>query len=201
MRCVGTGKIHAFCAFGVEATLREEISAPRNVAYVYVFKTGGKSDQGELAEMRPIYDQHLALIAALSKDLNREFDMAPCGFCKIPAAHETAHLIRTGILIGAEIRNFDEKRLFEITDIVLNPAKIDIPYFFVSLSGVLGFGNRQTADRWGDLRPTQDNELHVLDIKAQAMREAPAVDRENFVETASPQWRQTLDEYWNGVLK
>ena len=83
---------------------------------------------------------------------------------------------------------------------VLDPADRTIGYVLVSRGGFLGMGEQLVAVRWQDLRATADHEMFVLDVPKSAFEQAPAVGSGNFAETASQDWRQRMDRFWDGQL-
>jgi hypothetical protein len=56
------------------------------------------------------------------------------------------------------------------------------------------------AVRWTDLRATDDHEIYVLDASSEAFAAAPKVERQNFAESFGEDWRNRLDQYWDGVV-
>ena len=81
------------------------------------------------------------------------------------------------------------------------PTDRTIAYVLVSRGGFLGFGGELVAVPWQDLRATADHEIFVLDVPKSAFEKAPAVGSTNFAETASRNWREKLDQFWNQHLK
>jgi hypothetical protein len=182
-----------FHVFGVEATPGKTMQALRDAAYVYVFEGDERSCQRELAAMRAVYDQHQKLIGTETDDANVRTAWRRARLARAEPVTKMNDLMRIDVLVGSEIRNPKDEQLDEIADIVLNPEKRGILYVLVSRGGFVGFGGKQVAVRWSDLRATEGHELYVLDVAPKAMDEAPAVDRRNFATTASREWQRSLD--------
>jgi len=190
-----------YYGWGIE-TPRHKIRSLREAAYVYALSDDEQSCEMILSSMQKIYEDHQKRLAGQKGDdldTRRQWRRAHLSTAK-PVA-QMDHLMRADVFIGSELRNLKDEKLGEIKDLVLNPEKQDILYVLVSRGGFLGLGEKLVAVRWSDLRATEDHELYVLDAQAKALDDAPKVGRGNFEKTADADWRRSLSEYWDRVLK
>ncbi|MGE5506681.1 MAG: PRC-barrel domain-containing protein [Actinomycetota bacterium] len=98
-------------------------------------------------------------------------------------------LLRADALIGAEVRNRDDRRLGDIADVVIDPRGGTVAYV------LLGRGDRLVAVPFNRLEATADRGLYVLDIDPARLAEAPALDPGNLDELAGHQ--QQIDAFWD----
>lgn len=186
---------------GTEPTPRKKLRALFDAATVYAYSGDEQLCEQTLVSMRAVYDQHQKLIGSEADDPDIATAWRRAHLARSKPVAGMNHLMLASLLIGAEIRNLNDDRLGEITDIILNPAKQDILYVTATRGGFLGFGEKLLAVRWADLRATDDHELYVLDVTPKALADAPALNRRNFAETADPAWQHSLAQYWDSVLK
>lgn len=185
-----------YYAWGVEGTPRQKIRSLREAAYVYAKSGDEQACQMVLASMQEAFEEHQEFLgpAADEPEVRRKWRRAHIS--RAEPVTQMDHLMRADVLIGSELRNFQDEKLGEIEDVVMNPQEQRIIYVLASHGGFFGFGERLVAIPWSDLRATQDHELYVLDVPDDAMRNAPKVDRSNFRSTADSAWQDSLSAYW-----
>nr|WP_306264850.1 PRC-barrel domain-containing protein [Pararhizobium sp. IMCC3301] len=186
--------------FGLVGTTRQRMQALRDAADVYAF--GGNEDacQMVLASMQQIYEEHDELVGIEADDPETRTEWRRAHLAKALPVTEMDRLMRADVVIGADLRTPDDATLGEITDVVLDPKLKTIAYVLVSRGGFLGMGEELVAVRWTDLRATDDHEIYVLDASPESFAAAPKVERRNFGESSGDTWRNSLDQYWAGVI-
>lgn len=187
--------------WGVEGTPRQKMRTLRDAAYIYAWSDDEQSCQMVLGSMRAVYEEHQNLVGTEADDPHVRTAWRRAHLERAKPITEMGHVMRADILIGSEIRNLKDEKLGEVDDIVLNPEQRGILYVLATRGGFLGFGEKLVAIRWSDLRATEDHELYVLDVPAEAFDDAPAVDGRTFATTADAAWQRTLGEYWDSVLQ
>lgn len=187
-------------AFGMSGTPRQKMQWLRDAAYVYAFDGNDQTCQIVLASMRQVYQEHQKLVGSESDDPNARTAWRRAHLAQATPVAEMDRLMRTDIVIGADIRTPEDEKLGEIKDIVLDPARQTIAYVLASRGGFLGLGAALVAIRWSDLRATTDHEIYVLNVSPEAFAAAPKIERSSFDQTSGENWRSTLDEYWAGVV-
>ncbi len=192
----GTG----YGSYGVVGTSRQRMQALRDAADVFAFAGNEDACQMVLASMRQIYEEHDELVGIEADDPEVRTAWRRAHLAKAMPVTEMDRLMRADVVIGADLRTPDDATLGEITDVVLDPQLQTIAYVLVSRGGFLGVGGELVAVRWTDLRATDDHEIYVLDASPESFTAAPRVERQNFGEGSGDAWRNSLDQYWAGVI-
>lgn len=101
-------------------------------------------------------------------------------------------------IIGADVRNMQNKDLGYIDDIILQPDSNEIDMVVVSYGGFLGVGGKYIAVPWSELQVTTDDEerVYVLNMSEEMIKNAPAFDRENWSDLDSDEWRKQNRIYY-----
>ena len=187
--------------YGVAATPRQKMQAFRDAAYVYALDGDEQACVTVLASMRQIYEEHQELVGNEDDDPNARATWRRAHLAQAIPVTAMDRLMRADVIIGADIRTPEDTTLGEIEDIVLDPARQTIAYVLASRGGFLGLGEELVAVRWTDLRATADHEIYVLEASPEAFAAAPKVGRGRFQEDGYDGWRDTLDQYWAGVVR
>ncbi len=187
--------------YGIAGTPRAQIQALRGAAQVFAVQGDEESCQRVLREMRAIFEAHQELVGPEADDPEARTAWRRAHLANAKPVTAMRRLMRADVVIGAEVRNPQDEKLGVIEDVVLDPSDGSIVYVLVGHGGFLGFGRQLVALRWQDLRATTDHEIFVLDVAESVITDAPAVDAENFAQTADPSWRQELDQFWDERLK
>lgn len=187
--------------YGVAGTPRQKMQALRDAAYVYALDGDQQACETVLTSMRQIYEEHQELIGSENDDPNARSAWRRAHLAQASPVTDMDRLMRADVVIGADIRTPEDTMLGEIEDIVLDPARQTIEYVLASRGGFLGLGEELVAVRWTDLRATADHEIYVLEASPEAFAAAPMVERDSFDESGEDEWRDTLDQYWAGVVR
>lgn len=186
--------------YGTSGTPRQKMQSLSDAAYIYAFDGNEQSCQMVLASMRQVYQEHQKLVGLESDDPNARTAWRRAHLERATPLTQMSSLMRADIIIGADIRTPEDEELGEIEDIVLDPDRQTIAYVLASRGGFLGLGEELVAVRWSDLRATTDHEIYVLDASPEVFAAAPKVERGSFDKSSGDSWRNSLDQYWAGVV-
>lgn len=187
--------------YGVAATPRQKMQVLRDAAYVYALDGDEQACETVLASMRQVYEEHQELVGIENDDPNARAAWRRAHLAQASPVTKMNRMMRADVIIGADIRTPEDETLGEIEDIVLDPARQTIAYVLASRGGLLGLGEELVAVRWTDLRATADHEIYVLEASPEAFAAAPKAERGSFEESGDNGWRDTLDQYWAGVVR
>jgi hypothetical protein len=98
-------------------------------------------------------------------------------------------LLRADALIGAEVRNRDDRRLGDIADVVIDPRAGAVAYV------LLGRGDKLVAVPFQRLEATADRGLYVLDVDPDRLAAAPTLEPGQVDELAGRQ--QEIQAFWD----
>jgi len=196
----GIGYGAGYSGYGGIGTPRQQMQALRDAAAVYAFEGDEETCQIVLASMQKIYEEHDAMVGIEADDPEARTAWRRAHLANAEPVTNMDQLMRADVVIGADLRTPDDATLGEITDVVLDPQLQTIAYVLVSRGGFLGIGEELVAVRWTDLRATDDHEIYVLDASPESFMAAPNVDRRNFEASSGQDWRNSLDQYWAGVI-
>jgi len=186
--------------YGLIGTPRQQMQVLRDAAGVYALAGDEKACQMVLASMREINEAHDELVGFETDDPEARTAWRRAHLAKAVPVTEMDRLMRADVIIGVELRTADDTMLGEIKDVLLDPQRQTIAYVLASRGGFWGLGEELIAVRWTDLRATDDHEIYVLDASSEAFAAAPKVERQNFAESFGEDWRNRLDQYWDGVV-
>jgi sporulation protein YlmC with PRC-barrel domain len=187
--------------YGFPGTPREQIEALRGAAQVLAYEGDEQACEQVLSKMRQTFEEHQKMLSVEADNPEAADAWRRAHLANAKPVTEMSRLMRADVVIGSDLRNRKDEELGEIKDVVIDPTDRSIAYVLVSRGGFLGFGSELVAVPWQDLRATPDHEIFVLDVPRSAFEKAPAVGSANFAETASREWRQKLDQFWNEQLK
>ncbi|MCQ0090441.1 PRC-barrel domain-containing protein [Roseovarius sp. M141] len=186
--------------YGLIGTPRQQMQMLRDAAGVYALAGDERACQMVLASMRDIYEAHDKLVGFETDNPEARTAWRRVHLAKAVPVTEMDRLMRADVIIGVDLRTADDTMLGEIKDIVLDPKRQTIAYVLASRGGFLGLTEELIAVRWADLRATDDHEIYVLDVSPEAFAAAPKVERRNFEASSGQGWRNSLDQYWAGVI-
>lgn len=186
--------------YGLIVTPRQQLQALRDAADVYASQGNEEACQTVLSSMRQIYEEHDALVGIETDDPQMRTAWRRAHLANAKPVTEMGRLMRADVIIGADLRTTDDASLGEIEDVVLDSQRQSVAYVLVSSGGFLGLGRELVAVRWTDLRATNDHEIYVLDVSPEAFAAAPKVQRRHFEASYGQDWRNSLDQYWAGVI-
>lgn len=108
--------------------------------------------------------------------------------------------LRASDVIGADLRNAENKDLGEIDDIIVSQKEsgAGTQYAIVSSGGFLGLGEKRIAVPWDELKVTTegDNPIFVLNVSEEALKNAPSFERNAWPDVDSDAWRKQNDDFY-----
>lgn len=185
--------------FDSTGTPRHRIRVLRSAAYALAMEGSEARCQAVLDDMRSLFRRHQQAIEG--RPANAE-ERSRWRHAHLARSHPVSAMLAplpVGVLIGADLRNRQDERLGEITDVVLDPADGRVAFVLVARGGFLGIGADLVAVRWQDLRATEDHETFVLDVPSSLFDSAPRVERRSSTGIARDAWREPLERFWGRI--
>jgi sporulation protein YlmC with PRC-barrel domain len=105
-------------------------------------------------------------------------------------------LMTASTLEGDRVVNRQGEDLGEIDEIMLDVPRGRIAYAVMSSGGFLGMGDKLFAIPWSALTLDTDNKCFVLDVDKQRLQEAPGFDKDNWPNTADPEFDTRVHTYY-----
>lgn len=97
-------------------------------------------------------------------------------------------LVSASRMIGNEVFNRKEQSIGSVREFILNSETGDPQYVVVSSGGFLGFGERLHAIPWKALSLDTVNQWFMLNVDAESLSDAPALDKDNWPEITNADW-------------
>jgi sporulation protein YlmC with PRC-barrel domain len=105
-------------------------------------------------------------------------------------------LMTASTLEGDRVVNRQGEDLGEIDEIMLDVPRGRIAYAVMSSGGFLGMGDRLFAIPWSALTLDTDNKCFVLDVDKQRLQDAPGFDKDDWPNTADPEFDARVHSYY-----
>ena len=104
---------------------------------------------------------------------------------------------------GMAVRNPDQEDLGKIEELVINVNGGQVRYAALSFGGVLGLGDKMFAIPWDALQFKQnaDESFFILSVSKERLKRAPGFDKDDWPDTANPNWRQEIDAYYQAKVE
>lgn len=102
-----------------------------------------------------------------------------------------------GRLLGNNIVNQEGERLGSVEDVVIDAESGRIAYVVLASGGFLGLGETLFAIPWAAVRVDTSTEQVVLNVKQEALENAPGFDKGNWPDMADPQWVAEVHAHYN----
>lgn len=106
--------------------------------------------------------------------------------------------VRSGELIGASVRNLAEENLGEIAEIVIDKNMGKVNYVVLDFGGFMSFGNKFFAVPWNLLTYSKDHDCFILNVEKEHFENAPGFDKDHWPNFASPEFVDSISDYYNG---
>lgn len=116
------------------------------------------------------------------------------------AARGQQQMYRGSKIIGANIRDTQDKKIGEIKDLMLDSARGEIAYAVVSFDGVTGSGRKYHAIPWQTLQPAEGGRYYVLNADRETLSQAPGFDRKSWPDMVDQKWSADIDRYWTRMV-
>lgn len=126
-------------------------------------------------------------------------------------AAKNQNMYRGSKIIGADIRDPQDKKLGEIKDILLDSERGEVAFVVVSfgraafgqaaLGGVPRLpGSNYHAIPWKALQASDDGRHYVLYADRETISKAPAFDQRKWPDLADQKWSTEVDRYWTRMI-
>jgi hypothetical protein len=120
--------------------------------------------------------------------------LPPATVKSAPAAHGQ-FLYRTSAIVGADVRDPQERKVGKIKDLILGSVRGDIAYAVVMFDGI-GARTKYHAIPWKALQPA-DGRYYILHADRETISGAPGFDRGKWPDLTERSWSEEVDRYWS----
>jgi sporulation protein YlmC with PRC-barrel domain len=110
------------------------------------------------------------------------------------------NMYRGSKIIGADLRDPQDKKLGEIADIVLDRERGEAAYIVVSFGGVMGVGSKYHPIPWKALQASDDGRYYILHADRETVSNAPGFDKGKWPDMADQKWSADVERYWNKMV-
>jgi sporulation protein YlmC with PRC-barrel domain len=111
--------------------------------------------------------------------------------------HRYRRVMSAGTLAGDRVRNSAGEDLGKIEEIMIDVPSGRIAYAVLSFGGFLGIGDKLFAIPWRSLTLNEKDHEFILNVDRQRMENAPGFDKDNWPDMASPEFGNSVQNYWN----
>lgn len=138
------------------------------------------------------------LLAAMAVPLSAQplAGDAPAGDTKAASAQKL-QLHRASRIVHAGVHAPDNRKIGNITDLVLDRRRGAVAYAIVSFGGVLGVGKKLHAIPWQALQPSDDGKYYILHADKETLNKAPAFDKARWPDMTDQRWSAEIERYWS----
>lgn len=105
-------------------------------------------------------------------------------------------VVSSSRLIDHGVRSPAGEDLGKIEELMVDTDTGRIAYAVLSFGGFLGMGNKLFAIPWKALRFSTVDDMFVLDIPKDRLKEAPGFDKDNWPDTADVDWSRQVHAYY-----
>jgi hypothetical protein len=120
----------------------------------------------------------------------------PPATVKSAPAPRSQFLYRASTIVGADVRDLQDRKVGKIKDLILGSARGDIAYAVVVFDGITAGGRKYHAIPWKALQPG-DGRYYVLQADRETISLAPSFDRGKWPDLTERSWSEEVDRYWS----
>lgn len=124
----------------------------------------------------------------------------PCVGGAYAAGTSQQQLYRSSKIVGAPVRNADQRKIGVIKDLMLDSRRGEIAYAVISFGGVMGVGEKYHAVPWTSLSPGENGRFYVLRADKETIANAPGFDKGKWPDMGDPKWNAEVDHYWDRLV-
>jgi len=134
--------------------------------------------------------------ASIDKHYNVERKHATDDGARAPVAYET--VFRASKIKGMDVRNDANENLGDVDELVIDVAKGHVKYVALSFGSWFTGGNKLFAVPLSSftLNHANDKTFMILHVSQESLRNAPGFDKNNWPNTADPNWAKGIDTYY-----
>jgi sporulation protein YlmC with PRC-barrel domain len=119
----------------------------------------------------------------------------------VPAATKQQHkLYRSSRIVGANVRDSNDRKIGQIKDLILDGGRGEIAYAVVNFGGVMGVGKKFHAVPWQALNPSDDGNYYILRADRETISQAPGFDKARWPDMTDRKWTGEIDRYWSRMV-
>ena len=115
-------------------------------------------------------------------------------------AHESKARVYTKYrltpLVSSRVKNMAGEDLGTLEEFMVDIEQGRIIYAVLSFGGFMGMGNKLFAIPWRALMLKPQENIFVLNVEKEKLQNAPGFNRENWPNTANPEWDAPVRDYW-----
>jgi len=102
-------------------------------------------------------------------------------------------------LIGDNVRNPEGEDLGKIEELMIDVGRGCIAYAVLSFNGFLGIGDKLFAIPWESLTVDTDEEVFILDVDKETLKDAPGFERDEWptAMSGSDEWLVSIYRYYH----
>ena len=105
-------------------------------------------------------------------------------------------LMGADTLIGDSVVNAAEEDLGDIKEFMIDMASGKVAYAVLSFGGLLGMGNKLFAVPWAALALDTTNKRFTLNVRKDALKEAPGFDKDHWPSMSDPIWASSVHKFY-----
>jgi len=99
-------------------------------------------------------------------------------------------------LSGNEVRNSNGDDLGKIEDLMIDTKSGEVNYAILSFGGILGVGDKLFAVPLQAMQLDTEEKAFVLNVSEERLENAPGFDKDNWPETANPEWDNEVRSFY-----
>lgn len=110
-------------------------------------------------------------------------------------------LMGADTLVGDDVYNYQDEKLGDIKEIMLNVPDGTIEYAVLSFGGVLSLGEKLFAVPWTALKLDTENKRFMLDVDKDRLSDAPGFDKDAWPDFADQSWANEIRDYYGTTTR
>ena len=108
----------------------------------------------------------------------------------------TPRLVRSSLVLRAQVMNTDNQYLGDIEEVVMDPSTGDVVYAVLAFGEFLGLGGKWFAIPWRALQTSPGFGTFTLDVDKDRLKNAPGFDKNQWPDMVNPRWNDAIRNYW-----
>jgi len=105
-------------------------------------------------------------------------------------------LMGANTLLSNDVYNRDSEDLGDIKEFMIDMASGKIAYAVLSFGGLMGMGDKLFAVPWAALALDTANKRFTLDVRKDALKDAPGFDKDNWPSMSDKTWTKGVHEFY-----
>lgn len=105
-------------------------------------------------------------------------------------------LMGADTLLGNDVYNNDGDDLGDIKEFMIDMASGKVAYAVLSYGGLMGMGDKLFAVPWEALTLDTENKRFTLDVRKDALKDAPGFDKDNWPSMSDQTWASGVHKFY-----